>query len=171
MPIRISLKTVAVLTGMGVAAAFAPGAIEGGRLSPAAYAAAPAIDPAAGAAVSQMSESLLASKAFSFQVHTLRTYAGPDGVPLHIGHVLKVVVQRPDRLLVDVTGDDGSTKLVYDGKTVAISRVEAKEYSIIPVPATIQGMLETVMGKMGVDFPLSDFLTDAPDKSFLFGVT
>lgn len=27
------------------------------------------------------------------------------------------------------------------------------------------------MGKMGVDFPLADFVTDAPDKAFLFGVT
>ena len=27
------------------------------------------------------------------------------------------------------------------------------------------------MGKLGVDFPLADFLTDAPDKSFLTGVT
>ena len=27
------------------------------------------------------------------------------------------------------------------------------------------------MGKLGVDFPLADFLTDAPDKSFLSGVT
>ena len=27
------------------------------------------------------------------------------------------------------------------------------------------------MGKLGVDFPLADFLTDNPDKSFLSGVT
>jgi hypothetical protein len=27
-----------------------------------------------------------------------------------------------------------------------------------------------VMGKMGVDFPLADLITDAPDKAFLFGV-
>jgi hypothetical protein len=32
-------------------------------------------------------------------------------------------------------------------------------------------MLETQMGRLGVDFPLADFLTDAPDKSVLFGVT
>jgi len=33
-----------------------------------------------------MAKTLLASQAFSFQVRTLRTYAGPDGLPLHIGH-------------------------------------------------------------------------------------
>jgi hypothetical protein len=32
-------------------------------------------------------------------------------------------------------------------------------------------MITEVMGKLGVDFPLADFLTAAPDKSFLSGVT
>ena len=27
------------------------------------------------------------------------------------------------------------------------------------------------MGRLGVDFPLADFLTDAPNKAFLSGVT
>jgi hypothetical protein len=54
---------------------------------------------------------------------------------------------------------------------VALLGVDTKKYSIIPVPNTIQGMLETVMGKLNVDFPLADFLTNNPDKSFLYGVT
>lgn len=77
-------------------------------------------------------------------------------------------VRRPDRLAISVTGDDGSTRLFYDGQMVALVGVEA---DTVPVPNTIQGMLETVMGKLGVDFPLADFLTNAPDKSFLSGVT
>jgi hypothetical protein len=73
--------------------------------------------------------------------------------------------------LVDVAGDDGSTKLIYDGKTAVLLGVETKKYSTISVPNTIQGMLETLTRRLGVDFPLADFLTEAPDKSFLFGVT
>ena len=173
MPNRISLKTVAILAGLGGAglAGLFPVALGSGWLSPAAHAAAPAIDEAASAAVSQMAKTLLASQAFSFQVRTLRTYADPDGLPSHIGHSIKVTVRRPDRLLVAIAGDDGAVNLVYDGKTAAVSRVNAKEYSVIPVPGTLQGMLETLMGRLHVDFPLADFLTDAPDKSFLFGVT
>jgi hypothetical protein len=76
-----------------------------------------------------------------------------------------------DRLLIEVTGDDGSTKLFYDGKTVVLFGVETKRYASLPVPNTIQGMMKEVMGRLGVDFPLADFLTDNPDKSFLFGVT
>ncbi|MGC1407588.1 MAG: DUF2092 domain-containing protein [Acetobacteraceae bacterium] len=130
----------------------------------------PTISEEAQAAVAQMGKTLRADQ-FSFQVHTLRTYVEPSGQPLHIAHTINVVVRRPDRLTISVTGDDGSTKLFYDGKTVSLLGVESKKYSTIPVPPTIQGMLETVMGKLGVDFPLADFLTDAPDKSFLSGVT
>ncbi len=58
-----------------------------------------------------------------------------------------------------------------DGKTVVLFGAETNKYVTIPVPNTIQGMLEKVMGRLGIDFPLADLLTDAPDKSFLFGVT
>jgi hypothetical protein len=133
-------------------------------------AAKPTITEEAGAAVAQMGKSLLADQ-FSFQARTLRVYADPNGQALHIAHAMKVTLRRPDRLRVDLTGDDGSTKLFYDGKTAVLLGVEAKKYVTIPVPNTLQGMLETVMGRSGVDFPLADFLTDAPDKSFLFGVT
>jgi hypothetical protein len=81
----------------------------------------------------------------------------------------KVTVRRSDRLLVGRTGDDGSTKLFY-GKTVVLFGIEGKKYVTIPAPNTLQGMLETVMGKLGVDFPLADFLTNTPDRSFLWGL-
>ena len=41
----------------------------------------------------------------------------------------------------------------------------------LPVPDTIAMMMHVVMGRFGLDFPLADFLTDAPDKAFFQGVT
>jgi hypothetical protein len=106
-----------------------------------------------------MGKTLLADQ-FSFQARTLRVYVEPSGQPLHVGHTIKVVLRRPDRLMISVVGDDGSTKLFYDGKTAILLGAETNKYVTVPVPNTIQGMLETVMGKLGVDFPLADFLTD-----------
>jgi hypothetical protein len=165
MSIKMSLRTVAILAGLGGAGVAA--------LAPVGHAAGPprqSISEDARAAVAQMGKSLLADQ-FSFQVRTLRVYADPNGQPLHIAHTMKVALHRPDKLLIDVAGDDGSTRLIYDGKTVVLYGVDTKKYATIPVPNTIQGMLEKVMGRLGVDFPLADLLTDSPDKSFLFGVT
>jgi hypothetical protein len=130
----------------------------------------PTISADARAALEQMSKALLA-KEFSFRARTIRAYANENGVLLHIGHDFKIAVRRPDRLLVDVNGDDGPRKLFYDGKTVVLAGHAGNQYATLPVPDTISMMMYVVMGRFGLDFPLADFLTDAPDKAFLYGVT
>jgi hypothetical protein len=135
----------------------------------AAEAAAPAISAAASAAVSRMGETLRAQQ-FSFQAQTIRVYADTGGEQLHIFHTIEVTVRRPNRLLVTRNGDDGASKLVYDGKTLFVYVADGSKYASIPVPDTIGGMMRVAMGRLGVDFPLADLLTDAPDKAFLSGV-
>jgi hypothetical protein len=173
MSMKTSMKVTTILAGLGVAVTI--GAIS--TTVPAVWAATPpkaatssGISEEASTAVAQMGKSLLATQ-LSFQVRTLRAYAESSGQPLHIAHSMKITVRRPDRMFVDLTGDDGATKFYYDGKTVVLMGVETKKYATLAVPNTIQGMLETVVGKHGVDFPLADLLTDAPDKAFLLGVT
>jgi uncharacterized protein DUF2092 len=41
----------------------------------------------------------------------------------------------------------------------------------VPEGTTIDGMLKEAVGRYGVDFPLADFLSEAPNKAFLTGVT
>ena len=130
----------------------------------------PTISQDASSAVARMGKSLQA-KAFSFGAQTIRVYEDQNGEQLHIAHEFKVTVRRPDRLLIDGTGDDGPRKLVYDGNSVVLALDDGKEYATIPVPNTIQRMMQVVMGHFGVDFPLADFLTDDPAKAFLMGVT
>ena len=119
-----------------------------------------------------MGQTLRGAEQFSFQVRTIRVYAEANDEPLHIFHTIKVVAHRPNRLLVDMNGDDGENKLIFDGKTAVVYSATHNRYATIPVPeGTIQGMLQEVVGRLGVDFPLADFLTEAPNKAFLTGVT
>jgi hypothetical protein len=136
----------------------------------AATASKPAISEDASSAIARMGATLRSNE-FSFQVRTIRVSANIAGELLHIGHTFKVTVRRPDRLLVDGTGDDGPRKLIYDGKTAVVVLDDGKKYASLPVPGTIDGMMQVVIGHFGVDFPLADFITDAPDKAFLTGVT
>jgi hypothetical protein len=141
------------------------------RAAPPAKSAQPAISEEASAALLRMGQTLRATD-FSFQARTIRVYADPNGQPLHIFHTLKVTVHRPNELLVDVTGDDGSSKLVFDGKTAVIYSAAHNKYASIPVPeGTIEAMLKEAVGRLGIDFPLADFLSEAPNKAFLTGVT
>ena len=131
----------------------------------------PAISDEASAALLRMGQTLRAEQS-SFQARTIRVYANPNGEPLHIFHTLKITMHRPNRLLVEVTGDDGSNKLVFDGKTAIIYSAAQNKYASLTVPeGTIEGMLKEAVGRLGVDFPLADLLTEAPNKAFLTGVT
>jgi hypothetical protein len=139
--------------------------------APPAKQAKPAISEEASAALLRMGQTLRAEQ-FSFQARTVRVYADPNGEPLHIFHTLKITMHRPNRLLAEVTGDDGSSKLVFDGKTAILYSATQNKYASIPVPeGTIEAMLKEAVGRLGVDLPLADFLTEAPNKAFLSGVT
>lgn len=162
-------RTVALLASLGAGIVMGP-APPGGSPAVAATSPKPAITQDAQSALAQMGTALLA-KDFSFHARTIRVYARQGDVTLHIEHEFNVTVHRPDRLLISGTGDDGPRKLIYDGKTVVLSLDNGKTYATLPVPDTIEHMMQVVMGRFGLDFPLADFLTDAPDKAFLTGVT
>ena len=166
----MKLRHIAVLGGLLAGGIFglAPANLAA---APPAKQAKPAISQEASAALLHMGETLRAEK-FSFQARTIRVYADPNGEPLHIFHTLKITLRRPNKLLAEVTGDDGSSKLVFDGKTAVIYSAAQNKYASIPVPeGTIEGMLKEAVGRLGVDFPLADFLSEAPSKAFLSGIT
>ena len=129
----------------------------------------PAISEEAATAVSQMGKTLL-SKELSFTAKTIREYQDEAGQPLHIFHSMNVVARRPDRLAAHITGDDGSHDVIYNGKSVTVSSSNRNEYVVVPATGDILSALYTVE-ELNPDFPLVDFFTEAPDKSFLSGVT
>ncbi len=130
----------------------------------------PAIGEEVRGALQSMGKTLGAGD-FAFRSRTIREYNAQNGQPLHIFHNMSVVVRRPDRMLADVTGDDGATKIFYDGKAVTIFGVELNKYVAIPASGNIEDMLRIAVSTVGIDFPLADFLVEAPDKAFLSGVT
>jgi hypothetical protein len=165
----VKLRHIAILGGLitGGLIGFVPVNLLAAE---AAKQAKPAISEEASAALTRMGQTLRAEQ-LSFQARTIRVYADPNGEPLHIFHTLKITMHRPNRLLAEVTGDDGSSKLVFDGKTATIYSAAQNKYATVAVPeGTIEAMMKEAVGRLGVDFPLADLLTEAPNKAFLTGV-
>lgn len=113
----------------------------------------------------------LSAETVSFKARTLRVYVGQSGDFLHIAHNITITARRPDRLAVTAIGDDGVTKLIYDGRQVSAADTDANKYAQIAQTGNLDQMIENIMERIGVDFPLADFLTSDPAKSFLTGVT
>jgi hypothetical protein len=167
MPIRKALRTSLAILFAGGLASLTPSIPPPARAQDVPPA---GVGEDATAALARMSKTLLA-KQFSFNSRTLRAYAGPNGELLHIAHQSKIVFRRPDRLSVDATGDDGSIKMLYDGKAIVLYAVEEKKYVSIPVTGVVFKALQAVEERTGTDFPLADLLSDDPGKSVLSGVT
>lgn len=129
-----------------------------------------AVGPEALDALARLAKTLSAQQ-FSFQSHTFRAKAGPNGEILHIVHNTKTIFHRPDRLSVAVTGDDGSIKIFYDGKALVLYGEEQKEYTTLQVTGGIDKALDLLADRTGTDFPLADLLTADPKQSLLAGVT
>jgi hypothetical protein len=121
-------------------------------------------------ALAQMGKTLSANQ-FSFRAWTFRSYAGPNGEMLHIAHNAQTIYHRPDRLSVSVTGDDGSIKILYDGKTLVLYAEQAKQYVSLPVTGDIDKALELLEERTGTDYPLADLLSDDPAKAVESGIT
>jgi hypothetical protein len=73
-------------------------------------------------------------------------------------------------MAVTATGDDGTTKLVYDGKQVSVFDAVDNKYAQVAMTGNLQHMLDEVSERLGVEFPLADFFSDEPAQSFLAGV-
>jgi hypothetical protein len=128
------------------------------------------VSPDALEALARMGKTLSA-KQFSFQSRTFRSYAGPNGEMLHIAHTAKTIYRRPDRLSVAVTGDDGSIKILYDGKTLVLYAIEAKQYVSLPVTGDVDTGLDLLEERTGTDYPLADLLSADPAKAVASGIT
>jgi hypothetical protein len=142
---------------------FAQTQIVGSQSSPAAVAPPLAADVIA--MMEKMGKTLSANK-FSFQARTIRAYAGPNGQLLHIQHNIKTTVRRPDRLAVDAVGDDGTTKIRYDGKNVALLGHE-QQYGLVTASGSVSRIVDLLIEKLGMDFPLADLISDNPTESLL----
>lgn len=119
-------SNIAFLAGLLASAAISM-SVAGTTVAWAATPPKPAITEDASSAIARMGATLRA-KEFSFQVRTIRVSANNNGELQHIEHAFKVTVVRPDRLLIDGTGDDGPRKLVYDGKAAAVVLENGKKY-------------------------------------------
>src|SRR5690348_250220 len=130
---------------------------------------APAISNEASAAIQQMGKTL--TNDVSFKARTIRVYQDDSGDFLHIGHTVNVIARKPDRLAVNVTGDDGASKLLYDGKEVSAVDESDNKYAQVAMSGDMDKVMEEVSDRLHIDFPLADFLASDPAKSFLTGVT
>lgn len=72
-----------------------------------------------------------------------------------------IVLERPNRLRIDIDSDKGARSFFYDGKSVTVFRPESAVYAVFEAPATIDATLDVIEAR-GMTMPFDDLLHTHP---------
>ena len=100
------------------------------------------------------------------------TYESPSrlGTPLAYTTKSQVVLQRPDKLLVDTTGDGPASEFYYDGKTMTAFAPSENLVAVAQAPPTIDAALKAAYDSAAIYFPFTDLIVADPYKDLSDGL-
>jgi hypothetical protein len=119
----------------------------------------------------RMSELLAKLPRFAFEAEETFDEV-PDGeLRRQLTNVRRAVVERPNHLAADVTGDTLNRASWYDGRTVTVLDKENNVYATIEAKATIDATFDKLADDYGFVLPLVDLLYSDPYAVLMEGVT
>jgi hypothetical protein len=80
-------------------------------------------------------------------------------------------IQRPNKLRAERTGDLVAQVFVYDGKSLTLYDTTAESYAQVPVPATLEGMLDYARTNLDLITPAADLVYKDAYNILMDGVT
>ncbi len=124
------------------------------------------IDGEALAILKKATDYLTGLDRFRLKATLVKDVVQESGQKLQFGSTLEVTVQRPNRMFTLRMDDDGDIRRFwYDGKTATMHDEKENVYGQIPVPDTIDEMLDYLETVIEDPRPLTDLLYN--DLSFL----
>jgi len=131
------------------------------------------VDPQARQILIRACKVLAESDAFTFHAEIAFDRVMPSQVKLQFAAAADYAVRRPNELAVDYESDLGAKRLWYNGKTLTIFDAPSMTYASMPVPPSIDGMLDRVAEMHNLTIPLADLALSNPcehlRKQVLFG--
>jgi len=131
----------------------------------------PRVDPLALGHLQRMSASLAAAKAFSYKSTSTLEVPARTGQFLTLFSSANVVLKRPNKLWVKLTGEEPHFDFLYDGASVAAYAPATQAYSLTKAPPTIDAMLPELERETGIRFASMPLLFSNPYSVLSRGVS
>jgi hypothetical protein len=131
----------------------------------------PDLEPKAVELLKAVSSRLADAHTLSFTAVQIFESASRQGPPLAYAKKTDVTLQRPDRMLVIISGDGPASEFYYNGKTVTAFAPAENLLAVSDAPPTIDAMLEAVYHSAGVFFTFTDLVVTDPYKDMAEGLT
>lgn len=111
----------------------------------------------------QMSENIAAAKAFTYQATSFTEMPAPTGQFLTLTVASEVILQRPDKLRLNVWGDVPAFEVYFAGDKISTLDPQKKAHSVSNKSFTnLDEMLAFVTSDPAVNFPSADFMYSNP---------
>jgi hypothetical protein len=121
------------------------------------------IDPEAMATLTKMGTYLRTLKTFQVEATQTTDDVLDNGQAVQSGEVVDILVARPNRVRVEIKGDDIHRFFFYDGKNFTIFGQLVNYYATVPAPPTIAELIDKLSEKYDIEMPLVDlFMWSSP---------
>jgi hypothetical protein len=172
--VTAAIGVLGIVTVLGAAGARAQAPQKSAQPASAASKAvvpAPAIEPAAAAAVDRMGDYLKTLSAFAIHVETTTDEVLIAGPKVQYGGAIDATYRAPDRLRMRIARDEeNDQQFFYDGATLSLWIEAKKEWAGVSMTGTVAEAIAAVESKYDVTFPLGDLLGRAARKELLTDV-
>jgi hypothetical protein len=121
-------------------------------------------DPEAKATLLKMADFLAKAPAFSVTIRSGYDAIQADGQRIEFGEKRRILLQRPDRVRVEVQRSDGDTGLVlFDGKGITAFKADDNVYARVEKPGTVDSAVVYLVRDLQMTMPMARmFLTTFP---------
>jgi hypothetical protein len=119
------------------------------------------IAPRAEKLLNEMCQTVGAANAFSFHAEVMFEEVLPANVKVQFAGAMDFAVQRPSEIAVDYRSDLGAKRFWYSGDIATIFDPIHMVYASVPVPPTIDGMMDRA-AEHHLTFPLADLAQSDP---------
>lgn len=126
---------------------------------------APSIDPDAIAALNRVGTYLRDLKAFQIRAAITSEEVLEDGQKVAVDSAADLLVEKPNKMRAEVTGDRQNRLFLYDGKTFTLSAQRMNMYATVPAPATLGELVEKLQEKFDIELPLVDMFYWGTERS------
>jgi hypothetical protein len=154
----MTLTVVNQVVRIGRGTAVAVALLLAAALPPASLARPTGVDPAAKQLLKASTDFLARQQQFSLDTESSIEVVLASGQKVQFDHTAKVLVERPNKLRAERTGDLVDQVFYYDGKTLALHNPDGNYYATTAAPGTIEEMLDMAREKLDIFAPAGDLL-------------
>lgn len=125
------------------------------------------IDPAAIDALNKLGAYLRTLKAFQVKADITSDDVLDSGQTIQWSKKVDLLAVRPNRMRVEVDGDDGHRFFFFDGKNFTLYGQIMNYYATVPAPPTLAKLADDLDEKYGIELPLADLFKWGTEDSDL----